>query len=72
MGVIIKFKSDERKNINNVMLKMFDKPFQYDLHIRFSNRENTGELKVEKRYIFECEDIIDRCNAKITSTVIYD
>ena len=70
MGVIIKFRSDERKNINNLMLKIFDKPFQYDLHIRRYNGDNTGEIKVEKQYLRECENIINDCNVDIISTVM--
>ena len=70
MGVIIKFRSDERKNINNLMLKIFDKPFQYVLHIRRYNGDNTGEIKVEKQYLRECENIINDCNVDIISTVM--
>lgn len=72
MGVIIKFRSDERKNINNLMLKIFDKPFQYDLHIRRYHGDNTGEIKVEKQYLRECENIINDCSVDIISTVIDD
>lgn len=70
MGVIIKFRSDERKNINNLMLEIYDKPFQYDLHIRFNKGDNTGEIKVEKQYLRECENIINDCNVDIISTVM--
>ena len=72
MGVIIKFRSDERKNINNLMLKIFDKPFRYDLHIRRYHGDNTGEIKVEKQYLRECENIIKDCSVDIISTVIDD
>ncbi len=72
MGVIIKFRSDERKNINNLMLKIFDKPFRYDLHIRRYHGDNTGEIKVEKQYLREFENIINDCSVDIISTVIDD
>ena len=52
------------------MLKIFDKPFQYDLHIRRYNGDNTGEIKVEKQYLRECENIINDCNVDIISTVM--
>ena len=72
MGVIIKFRSDERKNINNFMLNIFNKPYQYDLHIRRYNGDNTGYIKVEKQYLRECENLINDCNVDIISTVMDD
>ena len=72
MGVIIKFRSDERKNINNLMLKIYDKPFRYEMHIRRYNGDNTGEIHVEKRNGRECENIINDCNVDIISTAVFN
>jgi len=40
------------------------------LHIRRYNGDNTGEIKVEKQYLRECENIINDCNVDIISTVM--